>query len=71
MVSEGFARTAQKDEVDAQFQEVRKGFADIDEEFDEAFRRLDRIEKRLLENHDNRISRLEQELKDVRETLKV
>lgn len=78
MVSVGFADMARKTDIEGLRTEMREGFAAVDKEFDEVYerfdevyRRLDRIEKQVLDQHDNRITRLELELKDLRQTLKV
>ncbi|TSC56290.1 MAG: hypothetical protein Greene071421_255 [Parcubacteria group bacterium Greene0714_21] len=55
MVAKGFEETAKAQVVEAEFRVVNE--------------RLDRIEKFLLEEHRRRIERLEDQVKEIRETL--
>ena len=59
-------------ELREEFQEDIKELGDaMQEGFKEVFRRLNRVEEVLLENHNNRILQLEQDVKELRGLLKV
>lgn len=57
MVQKGFEDTAKKIDMDARFDVVEK--------------RLDRIEKFLLEEHRRRIEKLEDQMQEVRDALNI
>ena len=59
MVKKGFEETAKQDEMNTRFNSV-------DKRFDKIESRLDRIEKLILANHQERIEKLEMELKDLK-----
>ena len=78
MIGKGFAATVQKGDVEqlrsemqTGFEAVDKGFKAVDEDLEEVFRRLERIEKRILEAHEGRLMRLEDDMKQVREVMKL
>ncbi len=62
MVQKGFEKTATVEMVE-------KGFEEVDKRFDGIDKRLDRIEKLILADHRERIEKLEQEVKDLKDLL--
>jgi hypothetical protein len=64
MIQHGFEETARKDEVD-------KGFDDVDKRLDAINDELESIEKLILADHERRIERLEEQVKELRDLLAV
>lgn len=64
MVQKGFEETAKKEEVDFQFQGVSGRFDKIED-------RLESIEKLILADHKQRIEKLEEEVKELKDLLAV
>ena len=62
---------ALKDDIVELREELKELRSDTQEGFKEVFRRLNRVEEVLLENHNNRILQLEQDVKELRGLLKV
>lgn len=66
MIGKGFAG------VDKRFDDIEEKMAtkaDMDLKFKRVDERFDRIEKLILEDHKKRIEKLEDELKDIKESL--
>ena len=62
MIQRGFKEMVKKDDLERRFDGVERRFDAVDV-------RLDRIEKLLLVDHERRIERLEEQVKDLRDLL--
>lgn len=57
--------------VDKRFDGVDKKFGEIDKRFDEVDKRLDRIENLLIRDHENRLNRIDDDMRVIKTRLKV
>ncbi|MBI2577272.1 MAG: hypothetical protein HYV77_00300 [Candidatus Wildermuthbacteria bacterium] len=69
MIQRGFEETAKKADMDAQFAEVYAQFAAVDNRFHGIEQRLERIENLLIDDHQHRIAKLEEDVRVLKDAL--